>query len=470
MKDIDGVQLSMTDFGDKGFITLDPGAGMLEEQISFSGLTSNTNGTTTLTGVKTVLCKSPYTETSGIAKQHSGGSSAVVAVTSGLLNQFVDSTNNETITGTYTFTTANRPKLTADAETPVNEKLVEYGQLYRTAIAGAVDADTTHKGVIEIATPAQMGAGTATGETGALLVPPNSQLVKTSSGAGDENKIPVLDSAGTLANGFVDKARTWGTVQSFTANNCQITTDADSANDAVRKSYLDAIIAYNQGIGTSGEAFSIGDALYIKASDGLLYKAIGTGDESTYSFVGIALDAAAGASVANIRYARPGGVASGLTGLTAGSYYYITDTAGTIGATPGTRLAKIGQALTTTTLRVCEPKFIRSGTQAVDGNNDYVITTGFYPSKISLLVGSEHLAALGYSAFSISQEGSNLHQTSDGTRNVTDLTASLGYLVGTNTTSHLGSILSRSQTGFTIRNVETGTTGGTVVGWMAESL
>jgi len=289
-------------------------------------------------------------------------------------------------------------------------------------------------------------------------------------GSASALKIPVTDGTGRIDQSFLNSARTWAAVQSFTADNCQITSDPDSANDAVRKSYLDVFAVYNQGTGTSGEAFSVGDTLYVKASDGLLYKAVGTGDESTYSFVGIALDAAGGASVANIRYARPGGVATGLTGLTAGSYYFITDTAGTIGAIPGTRLAKIGQALTTTTLRVCEPKFIRSGTQAVDGNNDYIITTGFYPLKISLLVGAEHLAALGYSTFSVSQEGSNLHQTYNGSYMNTDLGTSPGYLVGSNTNYHTGTILSRSQTGFTIRNVETGTTGGTVVGWMAESL
>ena len=85
------------------------------------------------------------------------------------------------------------------------------------------------KGIFELATVAEQGTATATGSTGANSVPANANLVKTSAGATDENKIAVLDASGTFDNGFIDKARTWGTVQSFTANNCQITNDPDSA-------------------------------------------------------------------------------------------------------------------------------------------------------------------------------------------------------------------------------------------------
>lgn len=68
---------------------------------------------------------------------------------------------------------------------------------------GTSDASTTVAGKIEIATAAERAAGTATGGTGAVLVPSNDALVKTSAGAGDENKIPVLDSSGNLATGFL---------------------------------------------------------------------------------------------------------------------------------------------------------------------------------------------------------------------------------------------------------------------------
>ncbi len=40
----------------------------------------------------------------------------------------------------------------------------------------------------------------------------------------------------------LDTANTWGAVQSLTADQLQVTTDADSANDAVRKSFLDSTV------------------------------------------------------------------------------------------------------------------------------------------------------------------------------------------------------------------------------------
>ena len=49
--DIDGNLLDMTDFGSIGFATIEPDNLTREEQISFSGVTQNINGTATLTGI-----------------------------------------------------------------------------------------------------------------------------------------------------------------------------------------------------------------------------------------------------------------------------------------------------------------------------------------------------------------------------------------------------------------------------------
>lgn len=103
---IDGVTpLTITDFGSIGYATLEPGNGTQEEQISFSGVTQNANGTATLTGVKNVLFISPYTETSGTSKTHAGSTTLVISNTSGFYNQFPAKANDETITGQWTFNT-----------------------------------------------------------------------------------------------------------------------------------------------------------------------------------------------------------------------------------------------------------------------------------------------------------------------------------------------------------------------------
>lgn len=96
---IDGVPLAMTDFGAVGYATLEPGNGTQEEQISFTGVTQNTNGTATLTGIKTVLFLSPYTKTSGLAKTHSGSSVFVISNTAGFYSELAVKENNESISG-----------------------------------------------------------------------------------------------------------------------------------------------------------------------------------------------------------------------------------------------------------------------------------------------------------------------------------------------------------------------------------
>jgi len=78
------------------------------------------------------------------------------------------------------------------------------GGAWATFATGTVaNASETVAGKVELATAAERAAGTATGATGAKLVPTNDALVKASSGAGDENKIPILDASGKIASGFI---------------------------------------------------------------------------------------------------------------------------------------------------------------------------------------------------------------------------------------------------------------------------
>lgn len=98
---IDGTNIAMSDLGAIAYMTLEPGNSTLEEQISFTGVTQNSNGTATLSGVKTVLMDYPYTETSGLAQTHAGSTTAVLSNTTGHYNQFAIKQNDETISGQW---------------------------------------------------------------------------------------------------------------------------------------------------------------------------------------------------------------------------------------------------------------------------------------------------------------------------------------------------------------------------------
>lgn len=135
LTDIYGNVLTMTDFGTGGYGSCEPDTNN-EESFTFTGVTANANGTYTLTGVKTALAKSPYTETSGLIRQHSGGTSIVISDTASFWNTFVNKNNNETITGYFTI------------PTPISAgHAANKGYVDGIAIAGAPDATTTTKGI-----------------------------------------------------------------------------------------------------------------------------------------------------------------------------------------------------------------------------------------------------------------------------------------------------------------------------------
>lgn len=100
---------------------------------------------------------------------------------------------------------------------------------------------------------------------------------------------------------------------------------------------------------TSGEALTINDVVYFKESDARWYK---VDADLTATFdglqMGINKTTAAGAAV-TIQVAISGPV-SGFSGLTAGSKYYASNTAGAISTSAGTYSVFVGWALTTTIL------------------------------------------------------------------------------------------------------------------------
>lgn len=133
MLDIDGNALTMaTAFGAEGWGTVEPGNNTLEESISFTGLTNNSNGTVTLTGIKSVTFGTPYTQTSGFAKTHAGSTTFVISNTSGYYTEFTKKSNDETVTGYWAV-----PSPLANANPATKQyvdNLVSGGSVTNTAI------------------------------------------------------------------------------------------------------------------------------------------------------------------------------------------------------------------------------------------------------------------------------------------------------------------------------------------------
>ncbi len=116
--DIYGNVLTMSDFADKGYGSCEPDS-VNEESFTFTGVSANANGTYTLTGVSTALAVSPYTETSGLVRGHAGGTKVVISDTTAFWNTFANKTNDETITGQWTFDVFPITPSNSDASTTV---------------------------------------------------------------------------------------------------------------------------------------------------------------------------------------------------------------------------------------------------------------------------------------------------------------------------------------------------------------
>lgn len=101
--DLDGNKLTMDDFGDIGYCTMDPKVATYEEINSFTGLTDNGDNTGTLTGlVRNLTGKYPYT-TPGTGKAHGASSVVVFSNNPQKEIEFAYKSNDETISGSWLF-------------------------------------------------------------------------------------------------------------------------------------------------------------------------------------------------------------------------------------------------------------------------------------------------------------------------------------------------------------------------------
>ncbi len=172
MTDIDGNLLTMADLGDIAYGTLEPNNSTQEEQISFTGLTQNVNGSATLTGVKHVLFLSPWTETSGTTKNHPGGSAFILSNTSGFYKHFVSTDENQTVNDILTFASGATPLITDLPSTPLMAANKQY--VDNVVSFGAPIASPSVAGLVQQATQAQVYAKTQLGSTTApLFASPN---------------------------------------------------------------------------------------------------------------------------------------------------------------------------------------------------------------------------------------------------------------------------------------------------------
>lgn len=194
----DGTLITTDDIGALGYITFEPETSF-EENASFTGVTQNDDGTATLTGVTRGLrLVYPYEADADLTYAHFGASRVRITNSAPFYNDFANKENDETVSGLWTFDTDNRPALDVDEDADDDAQLITHGELTRTAISGAVPANTVDAGIVKIATDAQLAAGTAT--SGSYSLVPNGGSFNAVAAA---TKVPVSKSNSKLAGPWV---------------------------------------------------------------------------------------------------------------------------------------------------------------------------------------------------------------------------------------------------------------------------
>lgn len=212
---VSNATITMAMFGNIGYGTLEP-ATSKKEFVSFTGVTQNADGTATLTGVTRGLkFVAPYDQDTSLRQTHSGGAIFIISNPPQLYNQLAAKGNDETITGTWTFSSSSPATYNADPTFTDSKQIVSKGYVDGVAFSGVSDGSETTKGIYEAATKGELAAGTATGGTGALLVPVTSQFNQTSSAT---TTVPVTKTNGKLSQGFLDLSESFAFTGSLTAS------------------------------------------------------------------------------------------------------------------------------------------------------------------------------------------------------------------------------------------------------------
>lgn len=167
---------------------------------------------------------------------------------------------------------------------------------------------------------------------------------------------------------------------------------------------------------TYGETIAAGDALYLKSSDGKVYKTAMTSAEAANNFVGFAKDAGVLNDVKHILQA--GQKVTGFVGLTAGAVYFLNEVAGTIYTIPGIYPVEVGIATSTTELLIYPKRFVEDyrfgdgsdGTLNFNGSTDvnsvstrsgsvYTLTKNVYAEIINLSGTGTIIDTAGYQVY-----------------------------------------------------------------------
>lgn len=166
----DGRPITMSMLGTIGYGALEPQTVAKLEDITFSGVVQNANGSATLTGVtRGNDFVTPYAPSVSLAHSHAGGATFILTNTAGFYTQFASVNNAQSISGVWTFSHLTPPQY----DTVYNasgHQFVSFDQLNAVTILGAATSTENALGLVQLNSSVNVGLGTASSSAGAPFV------------------------------------------------------------------------------------------------------------------------------------------------------------------------------------------------------------------------------------------------------------------------------------------------------------
>ena len=214
---VSDLPITMTSLNsDIGYGTIDPQSSSRKEFVSFTGVTQNSDGSATLTGVTRGLSFfSPFTASSTLRQSHPGQSIFILSDSPQVFEEYAPRRDTARITGdwtvngqqTYSSTTPPAYDFNPNFSSFATTTFASLGYVNDTATSGAPDASETVKGLVELSTQSEAASSTSAGGTSARLALPASIATSTpdlSTGSSQNNYVVVSDNDGKLKQEWLD--------------------------------------------------------------------------------------------------------------------------------------------------------------------------------------------------------------------------------------------------------------------------
>jgi len=348
INDSDGMPLALSS-SNSGYFTIDPGIDGKAERIVCTGATG-----VTLTGCTRGLPAdgSVLTGSSTLARTHSIGARIIMSNISQFYGNYVNIWDAQNIAGIKTL--ASRWKMSTSTPT-TQDTIATIYDIQQATTTGGVDAQELIKGVVQLATKADMILGTDIGSTLTRLVIPNKMASSSNDVA--TTSVVITQPTGLInPNFYQSNVNVWGATNTFSGrilNNTNIITLTSS---------------------TTITGASTPQPVYIATSTGTLKLCDANDDSTFYDFIGFAISDASNGSSTYVQY---DGIVSGFTGLTIGAEYYASNTAGIISTTKGDTPMRLGKAISATQLIIDRKRTSSAIGSIVDGTTYYAYTDVF---------------------------------------------------------------------------------------------